>query len=230
MRTELTHATEDYLKAVYELTTTHGRATTTQLAELLEVKPASVTGMVQRLASTDPPLLEYKKHKGVQLTQAGKEVALEVVRHHRLLEMYLHEKLGFSWDEVHEEADRLEHVISENFEERIAKALGDPSHDPHGDPIPTRDFKLPHSDAVPLSSLRTGHSGTVRRVRDTDPELLRYLGEHGVVPEAEIEVLDHTPFDDNLEVRVKGRDESVVLGLPITVQIYIDLEESKVTS
>lgn len=230
MRAELTHAIEDYLKAVYELTTAHGRATTTQLAELLDVKPASVTGMVQRLAETDPPLLEYRKHKGVQLTDAGLKVALEVLRHHRLLEMYLHEKLGFSWDEVHDEADRLEHVISEDFEERIADALGDPSHDPHGDPIPTRDFKMPETEAVLLSDLRPGQSGTVRRVRDTDPELLRYLSEHGIVPEAEIEILDHTPFDDNIELRVKGREESVVLGLPITVQIYIDLEESKVNS
>jgi DtxR family Mn-dependent transcriptional regulator len=230
MRTELTHAIEDYLKAVYELSVVHGRATTTQLAEMLDVKPASVTGMMQRLAATDPPLLEYRKHQGVELTDAGLKVALEVLRHHRLLEMYLHEKLGFSWDEVHDEADRLEHVISENLEERIANLLGNPSHDPHGDPIPTRDFTMPDFDAVPLSNLRPGQSGTIRRVRDTDPDLLRYLSEHGVVPDAEIEVLDHTPFDDNLEVHVKGRQESVVLGLPITMQIYIDLEGSKVAS
>lgn len=225
----LTHAIEDYLKAVYELTTTHGRATTTQLAEILGVKPASVTGMVQRLAASEPALVEYRKHKGVQLTQAGKRVALEVVRHHRLLEMYLHKKLGFSWDEVHDEADRLEHVISEEFEERIAEALGEPSHDPHGDPIPTRDFKLPDSDAVSLSDLRPGQRGTIQRVRDNDPELLRYLSERGVVPQAEIEVIDHSPFDDNLEIMVKGRKENLILGLPITLQIYIDVEESKGT-
>ena len=223
MRDNLTHAIEDYLKAVYELTRSGGRATTTQLSELLGVKPASVTGMVQKLSETETPMLNYQKHKGVSLTPEGERVALEIVRHHRLIEMFLHETLGYSWDEVHEEADRLEHVISEDFEERVAQFLGDPSHDPHGDPIPTRDLNLPVSSWIRLSELRPEQRAIVRRVRDDDPELLRYLSELGFTPPATIEVVEYSPFDENLTLKIKGQEDPVVLGQRITSLVYVEL-------
>ena len=122
MKTEVTHAIEDYLKTIYELTVSQERASTNQIADSLDIKPASVTGMVKKLAMSEPPLVDYQKHRGVALTHDGERVALETIRHHRLLETFLHETLGFEWDTVHEEADRLEHVISEEFEERIAQS------------------------------------------------------------------------------------------------------------
>ena len=131
MKTTVTHAIEDYLKTIYDLTANCERASTNQIAEVLDIKPASVTGMIKKLSQGTPPLVDDKKHHGVALTPAGEKVALETIRHHRLLETFLYETLGFDWDAVHAEADRLEHVISEEFEERIAQHLGDPTHDPH---------------------------------------------------------------------------------------------------
>ena len=171
MDANLTHAIEDYLKVIYDISATRGRASTSQIAAVLEVKPASVTGMIQKLAAVTPPLVEYQKHHGVILTSEGELVALEVIRHHRLLETFLHETLGYDWDKVDAEADRLEHVISEEFEERIAQALGDPTHDPHGDPIPTRELKMPTQSTTRLKDLRSGQQAIIKRVRDTDPEL-----------------------------------------------------------
>jgi DtxR family Mn-dependent transcriptional regulator len=220
----LTQAIEDYLKVIYELTSLHERATTTQIAEVLDVKPASATGMIQKLAAINPPLVEYIKHRGVVLTPAGEKVALEILRHHRLLERFLQETLGFSWDEVHEEADRLEHVISEEFEERMAQVLGDPTHDPHGDPIPTRDLRMPAFATLCLTELRPGQRAIVKRVRDTDPDLLRYLGDLNFIPETVFEVLEHSPFDGNLKIQIAGRDEPVVLGPGITCQIFVEVQ------
>lgn len=225
MRENLTHVIEDYLKTIYDLTTGGRRATTNQIAERMEVTPASVTNMVQKLAATRPQLVDYRKHRGVKLTEAGEQVALEIIRHHRLLEMFLHQTLGYRWDEVHEEADRLEHVISEELEERIALSLGDPRHDPHGDPIPTRDLHLPSSSAMTMSQLRPGQEAVVQRVRDADPGLLRYLSDLGITPEATVEALDYSPFDNNLRVRVEGREEAVVLGLSVTSQVYVEVKE-----
>ena len=225
MRENLTRVIEDYLKTIYDLTASNGRASTNQIAERMEVTPASVTNMVQKLAATDPPLLDYRKHRGVKLTPEGEKVALEIIRHHRLLEMFLHQTLGYRWDEVHEEADRLEHVISEDLEERIATSLGDPMHDPHGDPIPTRELHLPESSEVTLSQMRPSQSAKVQRVRDSDPELLRYLSEMGIKPEARLDVLEYSPFDNNLQVQIEGREEPVVLGLRVTSQVYVELME-----
>ncbi len=222
-RENLTQAIEDYLKIIYELTAKHGRATTTKIADALDVKPASVTGMIQKLAATDPMLVKYRKHRGVVLTPEGEKVALEILRHHRLLEHFLYETLGYSWDEVHEEADRLEHVISEEFEERLAQILGDPTHDPHGDPIPTRDLEMPSYATLCLADLRVGQRAIVKRVRDTDPELLRYLGGIGVVPGAHFEVMEYSPFDHNLKIQVIERDEPVVLGPNITSEIFVEI-------
>jgi len=224
MRDLLTHAVEDYLKTIYDLSLTYGRASTTQIADVLDVAPASVTGMVKKLAGTTPPLVEYQKHRGVVLTPDGEKVALEIIRHHRLLELFLHETLGYSWDEVDAEADRLEHVISEDFEERIAQVLGDPTHDPHGDPIPTRDLEIPSHATLCLSHLRPDERGSIQRVRDTDPELLRYLSDHGVVPQAGFTVTGFTPFDGNLTLLIDGQDTLVVLGTRITQQIFVEKE------
>jgi DtxR family Mn-dependent transcriptional regulator len=225
MRENLTRVIEDYLKSIYELTRASERATTNQIAARMEVTPASVTNMIQKLAETNPPLLDYRKHHGVQLTPEGERVALEIIRHHRLLEMFLHETLGYSWDEVHEEADRLEHVISEEMEERIAISLGNPLHDPHGDPIPSRDLQMPQSTAIILSQLRPFQKAQVKRVSDSDPDLLRFLSERGIEPAAQLEVLDYSPFDNNLQVQVIGEVEPVVLGAVITSQVFVDLIE-----
>ena len=224
MRENLTHVIEDYLKTIYGLTR-DGRATTNQIAERMGVTPASVTNMIQKLSETHPPLLDYQKHRGVLLTEAGEKVALEILRHHRLIEMFLHETLGYGWDEVHEEADRLEHVISEAFEERIAETLGNPEHDPHGDPIPSRDLRLPDSDEEVLSILRTGQTGVVTRVRDTDPELLRYLSDLGLKPGASFRITAFSLFDQNLTLEIDGEGEPVVLGPSVTSQVYVELKD-----
>jgi DtxR family Mn-dependent transcriptional regulator len=223
MRENLTHVIEDYLKAIYDLTVNGTRATTNQIARRMGVQPASVTNMLQKLSATRPPLVEYRKHRGARLTKSGEQVALEIIRHHRLLEMFLQQTLGYSWDEVHEEADRLEHVISEAMEERIALSLGDPRQDPHGDPIPTRDLRLPESSSVTLSQLRPGSAAVVQRVRDTDPELLRYLSEMGITPEARLQVLEYSPFDGNLKLRIEGRDATPVVGVSVTSKVYVEV-------
>lgn len=225
MRENLTRVIEDYLKTIYDLTVSSERATTNQIAERMGVTPASVTNMIQKLSNTHPPLLDYRKHRGVKLSPEGEKVALEIIRHHRLLEMFLQQTLGYSWDEVHEEADRLEHVISEEMEERIAMSLGDPLLDPHGDPIPTRDLKLPESSEVTLSQLRPTQEALVHRVRDSDPELLRYLSELGIIPEARLKILDYSPFDNNLQVKMEGQEESVVLGPRVTSQVFVEIME-----
>jgi len=221
MRRSLTHAVEDYLKVIYELTVSHGRVSTNQIAERLGVTPASVTGMLKRLAVSEPPLLDYRKHRGVMLTAAGRQAALEIIRHHRLLELFLHERLGYSWDEVHEEADRLEHVISEDLEERIAQTLGDPLHDPHGDPIPTRDLHMPAAPETRLGDLRRGQQALVHRVKSDDPAFLRYLSEIGLTPQARIAVLEHSPFDGNLRLLIGERE--VVLGPAVTQHIFVEV-------
>lgn len=222
MRNQLSHAVEDYLKAIYMLAAKEGRVSTNQIAERLEVTPASVTGMIQKMAANNPPLVEYQKHRGVVLTEAGETVALEIIRHHRLLELYLHQELGYSWDEVHVEADRLEHVISEDFEERIAQALGNPSHDPHGEPIPTRDFRLPEQASIPLSELRDGDQAVVRRVSSSDTELLRFLESIGLIPQARVRVLEYSKFDGNLHLELPGRGETVILGPRVTRQVFVE--------
>ena len=220
MEQTLTISIQDYLKNIYELTESGESASTNALAKKLNVRAASVTGMVQKLASAKPALVEYQKHQGVTLTREGKKVALEVIRHHRLLETWLVQTLGYSWAEVHEEAERLEHVISEDFERRIAAAMGHPLRDPHGELIPTEDLKMPLDESTPLSALRPNKTATVQRVKAPDPELLRYLEGLGLVPGAQIEVKDYSAFDHNLTIKV-GRKSSV-LGLNITSKIYVE--------
>lgn len=210
---------QDYLKNIYELTENGESASTNALAQKLNISAPSVTGMIQKLASAQPALVEYQKHQGVRLTREGQKVALEVIRHHRLLETWLVQTLGYSWDEVHEEAEKLEHVISEDFEGRIAAALGHPGRDPHGELIPTADLKMPRDDSTPLSMLRSRQTAIIQSVRAADSDLLRYLSGLGLVPGTEIEVKDYSPFDHNLTLKV-GRN-IIVLGISITRKIRV---------
>ena len=222
MTKQLTVSIQDYLKNIYELTEGGENASTNALASKMKVSAPSVTGMIQKLASEKPPLVEYQKHQGTTLTKDGRKAALEVIRHHRLLEAWLVQTLGYSWDEVHEEAERLEHVISEDFERRIAAAMGHPLRDPHGELIPTADLKMPLEDSVPLSSLRPTQKGTVQCVKAADTELLRHLESLGLIPGANIEVKDYSAFDHNLTIKVEKKIH--VLGLNVTNKIYIEEE------
>jgi DtxR family Mn-dependent transcriptional regulator len=223
MEKSLTVSIQDYLKNIYELTE-HGEvASTTTLAKRLNISAPSVTGMVQKLASSKPALVEYKKHQGVILTRKGKKAALEVIRHHRLLEAWLVQTLGYSWDEVHEEAERLEHVISEELERRIAAALGNPLRDPHGELIPTADLEMPLEHSTPLSALRPNQKAQVKYVKHADAELLRHLESLGLVPGAQIEIIDYSVFDHNLTVKSDAKTN--VLGLNITSKIFIEYSE-----
>lgn len=223
MAKRITKSVQDYLKRIYELTEDGSPASTNDLARELKISAPSVTGMIKKLASAKPAMVEYQKHQGVTLTAAGKRAALEVIRHHRLLETWLVQTLGYSWDEVHEEAERLEHFISEDFEQRIAAALGHPTRDPHGELIPTEDLKMPVEDSTPLSALRPNQTGTIQRVVAQDPSLLRHLDDLGLTPGVQIEVIEHSAFDNNLTVKV-GRKVNV-LGLNITTKIFVEIAE-----
>ena len=200
---ELSESLQDYLKEIYKLRTDSGKVTTTALARRLRVSPASVSAMVKKLAALG--LAEHVPYRGVDLTPAGERVALEVVRHHRLLELYLAETLGIAVESVHAEADRLEHVLSDELEARIDSALGYPTHDPHGDPIPDAQLQMQAEHAVrPLSDLAAGEEGTVRRVPDDD-ELLPRLSMLGLVPGRRIAVKKLRP----LTISIDGTDRVV---------------------
>jgi DtxR family transcriptional regulator, Mn-dependent transcriptional regulator len=194
-----TSAIEDYAKAIYALERRHGAATTTALAERLGVTAGSASGMVKRLDELG--LVEHRPYHGVSLTKDGRRVALEVMRHHRLLELYLVKSLGVPWDRVHEEAEVLEHVLSEELEELIAAKLGDPTHDPHGDPIPTRELTIEEGATESLQALRIGDRGMFTRVSDSNPEMLRFLTDRGIAPGDQLEVIDKQPFEGPLFVR-----------------------------
>jgi len=195
----LTAAVQDYVKAIYTLDSGEGPVTTTALAERLDVRPASVSGMLPKLMELG--LVEHEPYHGVRLTQRGTRVALEVVRHHRLLELFLVESLGMTWDEVHAEAEVLEHVLSEELEELIAAKLGDPTHDPHGDPIPSRELTIEEAVTASLESLQPGDHGTFARISDSDPDMLRYLADRGIAPGDELEVVERQPFGGPVFVR-----------------------------
>lgn len=198
----ITPAIEDYLKAIYLLQQHQPESvTTSMLAEQRGgLKPGSVTGMIKKLA--DMSLVTHTPYYGVRLTPAGERIALEVIRHHRLIELYLVEELGYSCDEVHDDADQLEHVISEKLEARIAARLGHPTLDPHGDPIPSLDGVMPSSSGVCIAELPVGTAGRVVRVGEQQGDRLRYLAELGLVPGAEVRVLASAPFDGPITVQV----------------------------
>ena len=222
MTTETT-SIQDYLKTIFDLTQKAKTASTTALAARLGIAPASVTGMVQKLASAQPPLVNYRKHQGVTLTPEGERAALEVIRHHRLLETYLVTMLGYSWDNVHEEACRLEHVISEEFEAKIAAALGNPDRDPHGEPIPDINLQLPTDTSTPLSALRAGQGATVLWVRSEDPAFLRHVDELGLLPGTNLSIKHYSPFDQNLEVEIDNQPARVI-GLAISCRIFVEIQ------
>src|SRR5438132_6263805 len=193
-------AIQDYAKAIYTLQVRGGGlATTNALAERLAVTPGSASSMVKKMG--DMGLVTHAPYKGVRLTKRGLRVALEVVRHHRLLELYLAESLGLPWDRVHDEAEVLEHVLSEELEELIASKLGHPTHDPHGDPIPTRDGRITEQETESLEDLPAGARGKFVRISDSDPRMLRYLAARGIAPGESFEIIDRQPFDGPLFAR-----------------------------
>jgi len=218
---QLTRAEADYLKTVYSLADEGQRVRTNDLAEALSVSAASATGMIQKLAAADPPLLDYQKHYGAALTPAGRKAALKTLRQHRLVEMFLHKTLGYTWDEVHEEAERLEHVVSEELEERIAQSLGDPTHDPHGAPIPTRDLEMPSFSHISLETAQAGQQVRVERVNDHDPALLRHLSDLGIRPGVDLMIASVSPFDGNISLHVADSEEHIVLGPGVTSHVFI---------
>ena len=208
-RPQHSDAVEDYAKAIYALQRRDDHVSTNALADRLGVTPGSVSGMVKRLDQLG--LVTHTPYKGVSLTPAGERVALETMRHHRLLELYLSESLGVPWDRVHDEAEVLEHHISEELEELIAAKLGNPTHDPHGDPIPTADLEIEEGQTVPLDSLDVGAAGRFVRVSDADPEMLRYLSERGIAPGDRFQIIDRQPFGGPLFAQF-GRDVHVLGG------------------
>ena len=218
----ISSAIEDYAKAIYALEQRAGEAVTTNaLAERLGVTPGSASGMVKRLAELG--LAEHEPYRGVQLTDDGRRVALEVIRHHRLLELYLVQSLGVPWDRVHEEAEVLEHVLSEELEELIAAKLGNPTHDPHGDPIPTRELTIEEEPTQSLQSLQAGATGRFTRVSDSDPEMLRFLADRGISPGDSLEVIDKQPFGGPLFIRFG--DNVHVLGGDLAKAMRVEVDQ-----
>jgi DtxR family Mn-dependent transcriptional regulator len=215
----LSEAVDDYLKAIFLLTGEGGSAATGRIAEHLALAPASVTGMVQRLAAQDPPLVEYSKSRGVVLTRMGRERALEVIRHHRLLETFLHQALGVPWDHLHEEAERLEHYISEDLEDRIADFLGNPELDPHGSPIPNKDGTVPEHGRVCLIELAPGASGQLAWIPPGEAGLRAYLEGLGLVPGVEVTLESVEPLGEMVYLRVGGRRHG--LGTPVARRLLV---------
>jgi DtxR family Mn-dependent transcriptional regulator len=216
-----TQAVQDYLKAIFEIQRHEDKVATTTLAKHLDVTAASVTGMIKKLASLK--LVTYQKYKGVELTPAGQKIALEVIRHHRLVERYLAEALGVPWDQVDEEADKWEHVLSDDLELRMDAFLGHPTTDPHGAPIPSPEGRLPTTSSTRLTELQSGKKAVVAEVSDHDPEMLRYFGELGLYPDVELVVTDIAPFDGPLTIRIG--DHEVTLGREVAH--YILMSEIK---
>ena len=199
-KVELSNAIQDYLKELYKLHAAGERATTTELARRMGVSPPSATAMIKKLAELG--LVAHTPYKGATLTDEGERTALEVVRHHRLLEQYLAQTLGLSLDAVHAEADRLEHALSEELEAHIDKTLGYPTHDPHGDPIPDANLRMAEGDVRPLVTLAEGDEATIRRVPDSDGELLRYLSKLRLTPGRRVRVAGIEPFGGPVTVAV----------------------------
>jgi DtxR family Mn-dependent transcriptional regulator len=215
---------QDYAKAVYALESRKGAAvSTTELAERLGVTPGSVSAMVRKLS--EEGLVQHEPYRGVRLTSRGRRVALEVLRHHRLLELFLAEELGMPWDRVHAEAEVLEHVLSEELEELIAARLGDPTVDPHGDPIPTVEFGIEERQTHSLDELMAGAAGCFVRVSDSDPEMLRYLAEQGIAIGERLEVIDRQPFGGPVFVRFGERE--LPIGGALARAMRIETEDGQ---
>jgi DtxR family Mn-dependent transcriptional regulator len=212
-----TQAVEDYLKTIYKLQCEHGRVATTALADCLSVTPASASAMVKRLAAMR--LVVYQPYKGAVLTEAGRKIALEVLRHHRLVELFLAEALGVPWDQVHDEAHKIEHVLSNDIADRLDAMLGYPTADPHGAPIPTREGVIDQPDLVRLTNLQPGQSAVITEVYDHDAALLRYLGKLGLYPQTEVCVTEVAPFEGPLTVRIGTAEHA--LGQEVASQVMV---------
>ena len=214
---ELSGPVEDYLKAIYELERSGTAAETNAIAKRLAIAPASVSGMVRRLAQQG--LITHERYHGTRLTVAGRRAALQTIRRHRVIESYLTEALGYSWDRVHDEAERLEHAASDELIDRMAKAIGEPETDPHGAPIPSREGTLKEKVAVPLASLPEGASARVERESDKSAERLRDLAELGVVPGATVKLVERAPFDGPITLKVNSAKQAI--GAELAAQILV---------
>ncbi len=216
----LSRSVEDYLKAIYSLTERGDSASTSNIAEGLAIQPASVSGMVKRLAEAG--FVEHVPYRGVRLTAEGTREALRIVRRHRILETYLSARLGYSWDDVHDEAERLEHAASDDLIDRMAAALEDPQHDPHGAPIPTRGGDVEATNYASLAEVGEGERVEIRAVRDDDAERLRFLEARGLVPRVQLTVETRDPFEGPVTVRVTGKgEEAQTLGMDLARRIYV---------
>jgi DtxR family transcriptional regulator, Mn-dependent transcriptional regulator len=210
----ISSATEDYLKAIFELG--ENNVKTQDVADALGVSAASVTGMLKKLS--DLNLVRYEKYYGVSLSEAGRNIALETLRHHRLIETYLIQALGYAWHEVHEEAEKLEHHISEDFEKRIAAMLGNPTYDPHGDPIPALDGSMPESKGKPLPEFAAGQTLEITRITNQETDVLRYLAEHKLVPGETVTIVTMGPFGG--PVTVQKNQKTLAISLELAQQIH----------
>lgn len=215
---QLSHAMEDYLRTIYRLQEQNKKVTTSALAKRLKVAPASVTKMLKKFASLE--LVIHQPYRGVTLTPKGHSISLELVRHHRLLELFLVEVVGVPWDRVHEEAHRLEHALSEYLEDRLASLLNDPKFDPHGQPIPSKDGTVVERDLQKLSQLPIGTRGVVAQIEDNDSELLRYVARHGLYPKTSLELIERDSFDCGVSVRVN--DGVALISVKAADQIWIE--------
>ncbi|MGP8246171.1 MAG: metal-dependent transcriptional regulator [Bryobacteraceae bacterium] len=215
---------DDYLKAIFELSGPAGKAATSSaIAQRLGISAPSVTGMLQKLSKGGRPCIAYRKHHGARLTGEGRKRALRIVRRHRLVELFLCQVLGYSWDEVHQEAEKLEHFISEKLEDRIAKKLGNPEFDPHGDMIPRKDGILPERQTMPLAEVPPGRSVIVSSVSDRDPEILRYLERIGLTPNRLLVVIDQGPFEGPTSVRLHNEADTRALGPKLAAAILVQV-------
>ena len=213
----LTGPVEDYLKAIYEIGRGSVSVATNDIAQRLNLTPASVSGMVRRLA--DQGLVAYERYKGVTLTESGRRAALRTLRRHRVIEAYLSGALNYPWDRVHAEAERLEHAASDELVDRMAAAIGEPRVDPHGAPIPSREGLMDETEYFSLAELGAGYGARVVRVSDDDPEMLRYLGELAIVPGAELVVISKAPYDGPIALRISG--ELLSIGPALAAQVLV---------
>ena len=214
----LSQAVQDYLKTIYKLEV-KGPVSTTRIAKELSISGASVTGMLKRLSTMS--LVDYNSYKGVKLTESGRKFALEIIRNHRLLELYLKEMIGFPLEKVHEEACRLEHYVSEEFISRIDELLGFPHFDPHGHPIPTDSGDIPELDKTPLSEFDPGENVIIKRIADTDAEMLAYFEKMRLVPGAKIKILEKAPFNGPITIEHLGNKE--IVGNEIARNIFVSV-------
>lgn len=211
---------EDYLKTIYVLSIDESHVAPSMLAESFTVTPAAVTKMMKRLQALN--LVNYARSNGVRLTQEGNKIAIEILRHHRLIELYLIKALGYRWDQVHEEAERLEHVISDVFVEKIDEYLGFPTHDPHGDPIPSKEGVILKRETVPLNEMSPGEERQIERVSDTDSEMLKYMEKLGITPGVAIEYIKEEPYGGSIHIKVNG--ERCEVGRELASNIFVSVD------